>query len=60
MIAAAKRLLKLILNYLDLGFYSDCPCANVQYDRTEHGVSYYRCQTCNTEAIEYEDTSHGG
>lgn len=54
------KILTFLKNWLDLGFYTECQCPNVQYDHTHNGVSVYKCTDCKAETPEYEDTGHGG
>lgn len=37
-----------------------CEARDVQYNRTDHGYSYYICRNCKEEFREAEDTGHGG
>lgn len=37
-----------------------CAVHNVQFDHVSHGYSVFKCQGCEKEFLEAEDTGHGG
>ena len=49
-----------LMDEMDLMLGGCCKVHNVQFDHYTLGQSVFKCQGCNKEFVEAEDTGHGG